>query len=55
MAVSLTVERTFIVNGKEYGPIDELPEAIRNALKSQISANSNKKTYPGAAKNQNRV
>jgi hypothetical protein len=45
MAVSLSVTRTFIVNGKEYGSIDELPEAIRNALESHLSVDSDKKTY----------
>jgi hypothetical protein len=50
MAVSLTVKRKFIVNGKEYGSIDELPETIRKALGRQISTNSNKKTYSNTTK-----
>ena len=50
MAVSLTVKKKFIVNGKEYSSIDELPEAIRKALKIQIFAKSNNDTYPGAVK-----
>jgi hypothetical protein len=50
MAVSLSVTRTFIVNGKEYGSIDELPEDIRNALESHLSVDSDKKTYTDTAK-----
>jgi hypothetical protein len=50
MAVSLIVKRKFIVNGKEYGSIDELPEAIRKALKSQISTKFNKETSLDAVK-----
>lgn len=33
MSINISIKRKFVVNGKEYGSVDEMPEQVRDAYK----------------------
>lgn len=38
MAVKVDITRKFVVNGQEYGSIDELPQEVREAIRASLSS-----------------